>query len=78
MIQALLILEAIIHHLNNHKGIFVDIFPLDNVPENNLGLKIRAIFALSITDWDVTLSAVGRTPSEPTVALSIVAVSITA
>jgi lipopolysaccharide cholinephosphotransferase len=38
------------HHLNNHKGIFIDIFPLDNVKENNLNLKIRAIMALSITD----------------------------
>lgn len=42
--------EAITHHLNNHKGIYLDIFPIDNVPENNLNLKIRAIFALSITD----------------------------
>ena len=42
--------EEIIHHLNNHKGIFIDIFPLDNVPKNNINLKIRAIMAFSITD----------------------------
>jgi len=42
--------EEIIHHLDNHKGIFIDVFPFDNVPKNNLELKIRAIIALSITD----------------------------
>ena len=42
--------EAIVHHLDNHKGIFIDIFPFDNVPKNNFGLKLRAIIAFSITD----------------------------
>ncbi len=42
--------EVVSHHLNNHKGIFLDVFPLDNVPKKGLGLKIRAIIAMSISD----------------------------
>lgn len=42
--------EEVMHHLNNHKGIYIDIFPLDNVKENNAGLRIRAILAKAITD----------------------------
>ncbi len=42
--------EAFTHKLNNHKGIFIDIFPLDNVDKNNFGLRIRAVIAKAITD----------------------------
>lgn len=42
--------EEVSHHLNNHKGIYIDIFPIDNVKDNNLGLRIRAILAKAISD----------------------------
>ena len=46
-----LIDEAYSHHLNNHKGIFVDIFPFDNSGgEKSLSLWVRAILIRSISD----------------------------
>jgi len=42
--------EAYSHKLNNHKGIFIDIFPFDNVNKNNLSLKMRAVISKSIND----------------------------
>lgn len=42
--------EEVTHHLDNHKGIYIDIFPIDNVKENNFGLRLRAILAKGITD----------------------------
>ena len=42
--------EEVLHHLDNHKGIYIDIFPLDNVKENNFGLRLRAVMAKAITD----------------------------
>ena len=42
--------EEISHCLNNHKGIFMDIFPLENVYANNVFLKYHSLMAFSITD----------------------------
>lgn len=43
--------EKFIKHLDTHKGIFVDIFPYDNVKyENNFFQKIRSFFILNIED----------------------------
>ena len=42
--------EEVLHHLDNHKGIFIDIFPFDNVSKNNFGLRMRAILAKAIAD----------------------------
>lgn len=36
--------ESSIQHLNIHHGVFVDIFPLDNVSENKLNLNIQRYF----------------------------------
>ena len=42
--------EKVSHHLNNHKGIYVDIFPFENVDKNDWRLKIHAFLALSIAE----------------------------
>jgi len=43
--------EEVSHHLNNHKGIFIDIFPFENAKkENSLKQKIQAILVRNITD----------------------------
>jgi len=43
--------EEISAHLNNHKGIFVDIFPIDNAnKQNSLFQKVQAIIARNITE----------------------------
>ena len=43
-------LEESIKHLNNHKGIFIDVFPLDNLYDNIKRSHIDAIFIKSITN----------------------------
>ena len=42
--------EEVTHHLDNHKGIYIDIFPLDNVNEKNSSLRMHAVIAKAITD----------------------------
>lgn len=39
------------HHLNNHKGIFIDIIPFENAPhQDSFKQKIQAILVRNITD----------------------------
>ena len=39
------------HHINNHKGIFIDIIPFENVPKQDSFMqKIQAILVRNITD----------------------------
>ena len=42
--------EEVSHHLDNHKGIFIDIFPFENVSDNNFSLKYHALFSLIYAD----------------------------
>ena len=42
--------EMISHHINNHKGIFIDVFPFENVDKNDLNLKIHAFLSLALAD----------------------------
>ena len=42
--------EAAVKHIDMFKGIFVDIFPIDNVEKNNFSLKLRALKVRTIRD----------------------------
>ena len=42
--------EKFSHILDNHKGIYIDIFPLDNVQNNNFAFRVRAVISKAITD----------------------------
>lgn len=53
--------EEINHHINNHKGIFIDIIPFENAKmEDSLIQKVQAIFVRSITDTMYFKNKIGK------------------